>query len=313
MRSILAGIAALIFTACSAPQGFEAAQPLVDAAWLNDNLDAVVVLDIRYDAGGVSGEQIFASGHIPGAVYSNYGRDQWRVTREGVPGMLPPLELSEQLIGGLGISNDDHVVIVPAGTSAVEFGAATRVYWHFKVLGHEQVSILNGGYESWRSAGYSSEMVASEPEPTIYTADYQAHLVAGVEDVIAAIESGTPLIDARSGAQYHGERKAGFAARYGTIESARNVKGSKLTVDGSGWFVDAETAASLWNAAGVPTEGEQIAFCNIGLLASLTWFAAYEVLGNKEARLYDGSVAEWSADPELPMETPEAVISVQVQ
>ena len=61
-------------------------------------------------------------------------------------------------------------------------------------------------------------------------------------------------------------------------------------------------AATLWNEAGIPLEGEQITFCNIGYLASLAWFTAYEVLGNREARLYDGSIVEWSADPELPME-----------
>ena len=75
-----------------------------------------------------------------------------------------------------------------------------------------------------------------------------------------------------------------------------------MTVDSTGTFIDAETAASFWAEAGVPTDGEQIAFCNIGHLASLTWFAAYELLGNREAKLYDGSMAEWSADPELPMD-----------
>jgi thiosulfate/3-mercaptopyruvate sulfurtransferase len=75
-----------------------------------------------------------------------------------------------------------------------------------------------------------------------------------------------------------------------------------LTRDGGGLFVDRQTAAALWSQAGVPTEGEQITFCNLGYLASLSWYVAYEILGNKQAKLYDGSLADWSADESLPME-----------
>lgn len=298
MRPVVAGLAALLLTACASPRVAEEVQPLVDAAWLNDNLDAVVVLDIR--RGGGAGAA-YEDGHIPGAIHSGYGVDPWRVVRDGVPGMLPPVADLERLIGGLGISNGDHVVIVPAGASAAEFGTATRVYWEFKVLGHEKVSILNGGYGAWVDAGYPVETDTHELAPTTYEANYQPRLVASKEDVIAAREAGTPLIDARSVDYYLGAAKSRVAARYGTIEGAKNVPQDRLTVNDGGTFVDAATAASLWDEAGVPTTGEQITFCNTGHLASLAWFAAYELLGNKDARLYDGSLAEWSSDPDLPM------------
>ncbi len=303
MRPILAGVTALLVAACATPGADVEVQPLVDAAWLNDNLDAVVVLDIR--SGRAENQDPYASGHVPGAIHSGYGQDPWRVTRDGVPGMLPPVEDLEQLIGGLGISNDDYVVIVPAGTSAGEFGTATRVYWEFKVLGHQRVSILNGGYGTWEEAGYP---IATEPvdlRPVTYTADYQPQLVASQEDVIAALDDGTPLIDARSVNYYEGEAKSRAAARYGTIHRAKNVPQDRLTVDNGGTFIDADVAVSFWDEAGVPTDGEQITFCNTGHLASLAWFAAYEVLGNKEAKLYDGSLAEWSADPDRPMDNTE--------
>ncbi|MBT3361107.1 MAG: sulfurtransferase, partial [Rhodospirillales bacterium] len=127
-----------------------ATKSLVGADWLAAHLDApgLVVLDIRNRIDGGSRE-IFAKGHIPGAVYSDYLGDGWRVARDGVPGMLPPVTDLEKLIGGLGIGNDTHVVIVPGGVSAVDYGSATRVFWTFKVLGHDKVSILDGGYKGW--------------------------------------------------------------------------------------------------------------------------------------------------------------------
>jgi thiosulfate/3-mercaptopyruvate sulfurtransferase len=241
-------------------------------------------------------------GHIPGAIRSEYAQDHWRFTREGILAMAPSLQELEQLIGGLGISNDDYVVVVPAGTSAGEFGSATRVYWQFKVMGHEKVSVLDGGFQAWKEAGLAVSNESLELEPVSYSADFRSQLVASREDVIAALESGMQLIDARSAAYYTGASKSASAARAGTIAGANNVPAAAMIAE-TGMFVDAETVTSLWGDAGAAADGEQIVFCNVGHLASLTWFAAYEVLGNKQARLYDGSMVEWSADPELPMES----------
>ncbi|UCC83501.1 MAG: sulfurtransferase [Gemmatimonadota bacterium] len=299
MRTILAGLSVLLVIACAGPETGQQVQPLVDAAWLQDNLEAVVVLDIRRDR---QEESPYEASHIPGAVHSSYTQDPWRVTLDGVPAMLPLNAALVELIGGLGISNDDHVVIVAEGQSAGDLGSSTRVYWAFKKLGHERVSILNGGFTAWVNARYPTEAGRSQPVRTTYTADYQRQVVATTQDVVAAVDSGTPLIDARSEPFYRGERKYAMAARYGTISGAKNVPGPSLTVDGGGTFASADTVAALWAEAGLPSEGEQIAFCNIGHFASIAWFAAYELLGNKEARLYDASLVQWSAYPDLPMD-----------
>ena len=300
MRLILTGFT-LLFAACAQPQAEVQVQPLVDAAWLSEHLDDVIVLDVRSDGGGGNTET-YATGHIAGAIHSAYGQNPWRVTRDSGPGMLPPMASLERLIGGLGISNEDYVVIVPAGTSASEFGSATRIYWQLKVLGHEKVAILDGGYAAWKAAGYPSDTDPVVLDPVIYLGKYQPQLVATKEDVMLALEVGTPLVDARSVSYYSGASQSRVTARAGTIHGAVNVPAGQMTLDSIGTFVDAETAASFWTEAGVATDGEQIVFCNIGHLASLTWFAAYELLGNKEAKMYDGSMAEWSADPELPMD-----------
>jgi thiosulfate/3-mercaptopyruvate sulfurtransferase len=290
--------------ACTGEDTREPVQPLVDAGWLNANQESVAVLDIRYGAQEGADRETYEAGHVPGAIYANYTGHPWRAARDSVPGMLPPLDELQSLIGGFGVSRDDHVVIVAGGISAAEMGAATRIFWGFKVLGHERVSILDGGYASWVSGAYPVETGWNEPAPEAYEGVYQAQLVATTEDVVAARERGTPLIDARSEAYYRGEKKSGVAARYGTISGARSVPPQMYTVDEEGVFIDAASAAQVWQAAGLPVKGEQITFCNTGHLASLAWFTAYAILDNREARLYDGSLAEWAADSRLPMETP---------
>jgi len=124
--------------------------PLVDAAWLAANAarPEVVVLDVRNKIGGATAET-YKAGHVPGAVYSDYLRDGWRTQVDGVPAQLPPVERLAAMIGGLGIYNYSHVVIVAVGTSALDIGCATRVYFTFKALGHDRVSILDGGYSAY--------------------------------------------------------------------------------------------------------------------------------------------------------------------
>ena len=82
-------------------------------------------------------------------MHSDYDKAGWRVTRSGVPFMLPTLAELEKLIGELGIDEDTHVVVVPAGVHYTDFGSAARTYWTLKVAGVAKVSILDGGYAAW--------------------------------------------------------------------------------------------------------------------------------------------------------------------
>src|SRR5690606_4525968 len=101
------------------------APPLVDVAWLLEHAgsDGLVVLDVRNELGGGS-EAVYRAGHIPGAVYSDYLKGGWRTEIDGVPAQLPRLETLEALIGELGIANDSHVVVVSAGTDALDVSSA---------------------------------------------------------------------------------------------------------------------------------------------------------------------------------------------
>ena len=284
-------------------QAAGAATPLVDAAWMKANAGTpgLVVLDIRNRLGRGS-KQSYLAGHIPGAVYSDYLADGWRTTVDGVPGQLPPVSDLETLVGALGIGNGSHVVVVAGGVSALDMGSATRVYWTFKVLGHDEVSVLDGGYRAYAADPANPvETGENRPAPVSFTASFRPELIADRNDVQAAMAKGVPLIDMRPPAQYRGETSHPAARRKGTIPGAVNLPESSLTTDG-GRFVGAAEVAQLLAAVGVGREGARISFCNTGHWASLGWFANSEILGNTEVRLYDGSMVEWSGIEDLPIE-----------
>jgi thiosulfate/3-mercaptopyruvate sulfurtransferase len=268
------------------------AKPLVDADWVHAHKDDqnVVVLDVRNDITDDSRET-FEQGHIPGAVYSDYLEAGWRTKRADVPGQLPAVASLEALIGGHGIANDDHVVVVAAGENALDMGSATRVYWTFKVLGHDKVSVLNGGHAAYAKK-YPLATGWTDPEPALFTGQLQRDLIADRRQVASALRSGTGLMDNRPPEQYRGEAKHDAATRPGTLPGARNVPEASLTQGGE--FVSAERIAALLKQAGLDSESDQIAFCNTGHWASLGWFASHELLGNDKVAVYDGSMTDWT-------------------
>jgi len=279
-----------------------AAQPLVSAAWVKDNIDkpGVVFLDVR-------DKIAYMRGHVPGAHNTSLGRDGWRVRdAAGVPGMLGKSEDLAKLIGGYGIDNSTHVVIVPWGYSTGDMGTATRIYWTFKVLGHAAVSIVNGGMAAYTDApGNPLEKgrMKAKPPAKNFAVNLRSEMIATKSDVKIALENDTPLVDNRPGSQYLGITQSGAAARPGTIPGAKNLPQDWLTENGGGEFRDKSAISKLFELAGLSTEGDIITFCNTGYMASVGWFATSEVLGNKKAKMYDGSLAEWTADKDLPVQS----------
>ncbi len=266
--------------------------PLVDAKWLKARLNepGIVILD-------VTSKRIYASGHVPGAIFSAFGR--WRTRKGDVPGMLPPVDYLEKLVGSLGIGNEDHVVLVPAGWSAGDVGIATRIYWTLKTLGHEKVSILDGGLNAWLSDRRNPVQKASvSPEPKPFRARFTDAWLATAKDVETALAGGSPqLVDNRPVAQHTGIEKSGAVLRYGTIPGAINVPEDWLLHKGR--FRPVAQLRRLHDLLGVK-DGPVIHFCNTGHRASVGWFVRSELLGMKNSRLYDGSLAEWTR---LPAET----------
>ena len=275
------------------------AGPLVTPEWVAERAcdDGVVVLDLR------SNPRAFQRGHIACSVHSSFAAAGWRAMRGGVPGMLPDVEDAAALIGGIGIGNDDHVVVVGPGGGPGAATVATRVYWTFKVLGHDGVSVLDGGFAAFRadtSLPLDTGAGAARP-PRTFSAALRPGLLATAADVAAAGESGARLIDNRLSDHYAGINKAGVAARAGTLPGADNVPITWLTTP-DGRFQSAPVLERVAEVTALDREAPLIAFCNIGQMGSLGWFVAHELLGNDNARLYDGSLAEWTADPANPVE-----------
>lgn len=295
MRAIIvAAVATVIFANPTV------AQPLVDAQWLIDNGadENVVVLDIRAD---VENTDLGNLPYLANGVVAPYNTAGWRTEIEGVPGKIPPVDDIAGLIGGLGIDNDDHVVIVPWGTNSTEIGSATRVYWTFKYLGHDDVSILDGGWRQYDAVGGERVAEPVTPEAANFEVALQEDLLATTDEVLEALQKGTTLVDGRPREQYLGQTKSPVVASLGTIPSAINIPHSEFYSSEYARFAQPETVEALVAAVGLASNEANISFCNTGHWASVAWFGLSEILGNKQSAMYDGSMSEWTQDPSRPV------------
>jgi thiosulfate/3-mercaptopyruvate sulfurtransferase len=263
-----------------------AAEPLVQAAGVAAEVGNphVAVVDVRPAAA-------FQAGHIPRAISAAFWTAGWTVPGPaGAAAALPPVDRIAATIGALGIGDGDTVVIV-----AGDFPAAARVYWTFKVLGHDEVSILDGGWKAWSGPVES----ASAPRaPAVFTPHYNAALRAELPEVAAAAAQGSAtLVDARPASQWSGAVQSPMVHAAGHIPGALSVDESDvLAADGRVKSRDALTLLFA-PAGGKPA----IVYCNAGYLSAADWFVLSEVLHRPDAKLYEGSMSEWTSDASRPV------------
>lgn len=296
----------LVFASSLAMAEGDKTPPLVDAEWLKANLDrdGLVVLDVRSGIDNGGDRSSFQKAHIPGSIYSSYTGDGWRESRDGVAGLLPPVASLERLIGSLGIGNDDTVVVVPAGTGVTDFGSAARVYWTFRVLGHDDVTILNGGFAGWKAEGFETASgEADQRELTRFEGSLQQNLIASLEEVQEARDTQAQLVDARPSDYFRGENQSPAARAPGTIPGSRSLPhlgflGERDQV----WYLNEDSITAQVNQAELNPATRTIAFCNTGHWAATDWFVLSELAGFEEVALYDGSMAEWSQDSSRPLQ-----------
>ena len=290
--------AAVMALGLAVPGHAETTTALVSTAWVKEHLKDpnVFVLDIRPAADGAD---VYQKGHIPGAIHGDYDKAGWRVERGGVPFLLPTVPELEKLIGELGIDEDTHVVVVPAGQNYSDFGAGARIYWTLKVAGLSKVSILDGGYAGWVAEQNAVEGGASKPSPKIFTATLNKALTAEAADVQKIEQSGgATLIDSRPATFFAGKQKAPASKAYGHIPGAVNVD--------SATFYDEKTnrlkpQAQLASIASTLPSGPAVAYCNTGHWAATDWFVLSELLGRTDVRLYYGSMVDWTSDAGRPL------------
>lgn len=293
-RKLISVLLASLAAALLPPGAALAAQPLVDVAWVKANVGKpdVAFIDLQPAAD-------YLRGHIPGAVNTDYYKSGWvEELANKVPEMFPlhdPSRLAAA-IGKMGIGNDTHVVVVTTGAAAPAMAFGTRIYWTFKMLGHDNVSLLDGGMAAYAmDKANRLESGGVTPAPKAFKASLRAEMLASMEDVRKALAGGrATLVDNRSEDLFAGITQSPKTKQAGTLPGARNIPNSWLTVNNGGKLRSRAQLEQLYAHAGVPASGEQFYFCNTAHLSSLGWFVSHELLGNKQAKLYDGSMAEWT-------------------
>jgi len=285
--------------------GAASAQPLVEPGWVAERLgdEKIVLIDLRNKLDDGSYET-YLEGHIPGAIHSDYLKDGWRVGRDDVVGLLPSEAEFQALARKLGVSQDSHVVFIPAGVNSTDFGSSARAYWTFKVFGHEKVSILNGGYTAWQAA-YPNRIEQGAPiapEAGDFIARFQPQGYISMADVAQAAgsDSGITLLDGRNEPQYYGEAKHPKAVKAGRIPGAQLLSQETAYDISANRLKSVTELESLY--AEIATDQPVISYCNTGHWAATNWFVLSEVLGRKDVKLYDGSMVEWTASAGNPLE-----------
>lgn len=288
--------------------------PLVEGSWLVRHLGRVIIVDVREDTRSFGSRPVFAidkksgkkvlikvGGHIPGAVLLDFDhvRTRHMINNRVIDNMLPEKIAFEQLVRKLGIYSDSVIVVVSKGESVSDMAMAARVYWQFKYYGHDNITILNGGTAQWITEGRRIEMRTKRVRPGNWTAgEERVALMATSEDASSAMkDAAIQLVDNRPLAQYLGIYSPPDVAAKGHIPGARLFAPSLMTnSNGSARFLSASELRTLMAAMGIKYNQASIVYCNNGHLASAGWFVLSEILGNRNVRLYDGSMHQWALE-----------------
>ncbi len=287
--------------------------PLVEADWLASNLDKVKILDARADTRSFNGQPVYikdkkgkqhlvrVGGHIPGAALVDYSRLRGDVTIDGkkVTRMLLPKKKFEGLMQAAGVNQDDAIVVVSKGESVGDMTIATRLYWSLKYYGQDDVAILNGGMAQWILEG---RKVVSRSK-RIARGSWQAtaerkELLATTDQVVSAMkDKKVQLMDNRALGQYLGLHKKNYVYAKGHIPGAKVFPNELLTDPGMpARFTPVDQLRTLVSEMGIDPQQPVVTYCNSGHLASGGWFIMHELLGNKNTRLYDGSMHQWTLE-----------------
>jgi thiosulfate/3-mercaptopyruvate sulfurtransferase len=261
---------------------------LVSADWVEEHLDdpSIVLIEVDEDTSS------YERSHIRNAIRLDWTTDlQDQVRRDFVS-----KEQFEALLSDRGVSND-HTVVLYGGNNN---WFAAYAYWYFKLYGHSDVKLLDGGRKKWELD--SRELVSEVPtrEKTSYTAQEQDHSIRAFRDETVEAIGVKNLVDVRSPDEYAGRLMAPAhlpqeqAQRAGHVPTSINVPWSKAAND-DGTFKSDDDLKKIYGDAGLDDSKETIALCRIGERSSHTWFVLHELLGHQNVKNYDGSWTEYGS------------------
>lgn len=235
--------------------------------------------------------------HIPGAVFLDLG--ELADADNPVPGMLPPEHKFASRMQSLGLGDGNRFVVYDNSP----LHSAARAWWMLKIYGAHYVAILDGGLQKWAAEGRLVERGRPQVRHAHFTAYLDGQAVADKDYVSGIVHSGGhELVDARGASRFAGddpEPRPGVTP--GHIPGAKNLPQGKLFNRDNSWKQGDDLRAAF-EAAGVDLDKPMVTTCGSGVTAAVLLFGAH-LLGKQDVRLYDGSWAEWGADPATPKAT----------
>jgi thiosulfate/3-mercaptopyruvate sulfurtransferase len=274
---------------------------LVSTEWLAARLDApdVEVVDASWHLPTEKrdAKAEFKAEHIPGAVF--FDIDDICDTESPLPHMLPKAEKFAQRVRRLGLGDGKRIVVY----DTQGLFSAARVWWMFKVFGHRDVAVLDGGFPKWKAEGRPVEDGPPHPrQERHFTARYQTMLVKDRDEVLAAMKSGSSQIaDARGRGRFTAaEPEPRPGVRGGHIPGSKNVHYASLLNPDRTMKSRDEIRQAFINA-GIDLKQPVITSCGSGVTAAILTLGL-SIIGHSDNALYDGSWAEWGADTSLPVE-----------
>lgn len=280
-------------------------KPLVTCGWLAGRLSEpdIRVLDcsviFKPSDGGFSvvpGREEWEEAHIPGSGFADLLNDLSDQSHD-VPLMMPPPDQFAQVMGRYGVGPGTRVVLYDRAFNMW----AARIWWMLRAHGFDDAAVLSGGWRKWTLEGHP---VSSDP-PTHAPATFEARprpgLMATKEEVRASIESGaTCLINALTAEEHRGEVQR--YQRAGRIPGSVNIPSRALLDPNTQEYLPVDEMRRIVEPTGALERERVITYCGGGVAASGDAFVL-TLLGHENVAVYDGSLLEWAADPEMPMET----------
>jgi len=265
--------------------------PIVSTDWLAAEMSApdlrIVAAPFYMPGDARLPKAEFERAHIPGAVL--FDLEQISDHSNPLPHMLASPDDFAEAVGALGISDADRIVIYDHDGLL----SAGRVWWNFRVMGHEEVYVLDGGLPRWIAEGRDLASGPVTVRPRTFTPVYRPALVRDINQVQQALASGGQVLDARPRGRFEGtapEPRPGLPS--GHMPGARNTPHAELVENGS--LKSKEALAALFRGEGVDVEQPVITTCGSGVSASIVALAMAR-LGKWDAPVYDGSWTEWAS------------------